>query len=66
MADGASRIAEIHAGSGYYSQSAAACFFGWSGDRAPKKVVALWPSGATSEVGVAAGAKSVVMTAPPV
>ena len=29
MADGSSQIAEIYAGSGYYSQSLAACFFGW-------------------------------------
>jgi len=63
-ADGSSRVAEVRAGSGYYSQSAAACFFGWGGERTPRRVTARWPSGATSEARVDAGASSVVMTAP--
>ena len=29
LSDGSIQVAEISAGSGYYSQSSAACFFGW-------------------------------------
>jgi hypothetical protein len=47
-ADGATRTGEVCAGSGYYSQSAAALFFGWT-DRNPlQRVRVRWPSGATT------------------
>jgi hypothetical protein len=63
-ADGSSQIAEIYAGSGYYSQSLAACFFGWGGDRPPRRIIAHWPSGERSETRIAAGAPSVVVAPP--
>jgi hypothetical protein len=48
-ADGSSQAAEIHAGSGYYSQSCAACFFGWRLENPMRRLRVRWPSGATSE-----------------
>ena len=47
-ASGAVATAEVHAGSGYASQSAPALFFG-SGEDAPVRIVVRWPDGATSE-----------------
>ena len=46
--DGTTQAGEVCAGSGYYSQSSAAVFFG-SPDRNPlRRVQVLWPSGATT------------------
>ena len=49
LADGSTQSSEICAGSGYYSQSAAACFFGWPAGSPPRRIHVRWPSGATSE-----------------
>lgn len=49
LADGSTQMAEIYAGSGYYSQSSAACFFGWIDGNPPRKVRVRWPSGNTTE-----------------
>jgi hypothetical protein len=49
LADGTSRMSEVYAGSGYYSQSAAACFFGYAEGSPPRKVVVRWPAGNMSE-----------------
>ena len=47
-ADGTAQTGEVCAGSGYYSQSTAALFFG-SADRNPlRRVRVLWPSGVTT------------------
>jgi hypothetical protein len=47
-ADGTAQTSEVCAGSGYYSQSTAALFFG-SADRNPlRRVRVQWPSGATT------------------
>jgi hypothetical protein len=47
-ADGTTEAGEVGAGSGYYSQSSAALFFG-STDRNPlRRVRVQWPSGATT------------------
>jgi hypothetical protein len=48
LADGSTRISEIHAGSGYYSQSGPSCFFGWLDANPPRKIHVRWPSGARS------------------
>jgi hypothetical protein len=46
--DGTTQAGEVCAGSGYYSQSTAAQFFGFT-DRNPlRRVRVLWPSGATT------------------
>jgi hypothetical protein len=62
--DGTSEVDEIHAGSGYYSQSAAACFFGYGEGSPPRKVVVRWPSGATSEHAVPQGSADLVLSQP--
>ncbi len=55
LADGSSETAEVCAGSGYYSQSTGACFFGYS-DSAPAVLVRVrWPLGAESETKVGVG-----------
>jgi len=47
-ADGTTRVAEIAAGSGYFSQSSAAVFFGSTAENSLKRVHVRWPSGATT------------------
>jgi hypothetical protein len=49
LADGSTQTSEVHAGSGYYSQSSAACFFGYPEENPPRRVRVRWPSGATSD-----------------
>lgn len=48
LADGSARSSEVYAGSGYYSQSAAACFFGYADANPPRSVRVRWPGGATT------------------
>ena len=52
LGDGSAQMGEVYAGSGYYSQSAAACFFGWSDRNPPRRIRVRWPSGAETEHGV--------------
>ena len=48
--DGTTQIRrEVFAGSGYYSQSTATCFFGWPDTNPPKALHVRWPSGITTE-----------------
>ncbi len=49
MSDGSEQSAEVHAGSGYFSQSAPVCFFGYTGGRTPKTLKVRRPNGAISE-----------------
>ena len=48
LADGTTQTSEVHAGSGYYSQSSAACFFGWPDSSPARQVRVRWPSGTTT------------------
>ncbi|MEO6004980.1 MAG: FG-GAP-like repeat-containing protein [Opitutus sp.] len=64
MADGRAQSAEIYAGSGYYSQSTAARFFGYETANPPKSCTVRWPNGVVSEHSIPAGAKTVVLTPP--
>ena len=61
---GPGQTAEVGAGSGYYSQSTAACFFGYPDSRAPRRVRVRWPSGVATEHDVPAGAASLDLRAP--
>jgi hypothetical protein len=45
LAGGASQVAEVHAGSGYMSQSSPSCFFGYPDATPPIRVRVRWPSG---------------------
>lgn len=49
LADGSSQCYELNAGSGYYSQSAAGCFFGYPETNPPKRLRVRWPDGAMTE-----------------
>jgi len=64
LADGSTQSSEVCAGSGYYSQSSAAGFFGYMEANPPRTVRLRWPSGATTEHPFPPGGKSVVLTAP--
>ncbi len=47
-ADGTTESGEVCAGSGYYSQSSAALFFGYTDQNPLRRVRVQWPSGATT------------------
>jgi hypothetical protein len=49
MPDGTSESSDVAAGSGYYSESGPACYFGYPEGAPPKVVRVRWPSGTTSE-----------------
>ena len=63
LSDGSTQTSEVLAGSGYYSQSTAACFFGWPDRNPPKAVHVRWPSGQLSSHQVPPG-PSLILTAP--
>ena len=54
--DGSVQTAEVQAGSGYYSQSSAACFFGYLDGRVPRRVSVRWPDTSVSTHPVETGA----------
>ncbi len=64
LTDGTTQTSEVYAGSGYYSQSSPACFFGYPNANPPKKIRVRWPSGATSEHPFQAGVSTVVLNEP--
>jgi hypothetical protein len=64
LTDGSTQTSEVYAGSGYYSQSTAACFFGYLDSNLPQKIRVRWPSGATTEQDWQRGAKTLTLAAP--
>jgi hypothetical protein len=64
FSDGSDEVDEVHAGSGYYSQSAPECFFGYSEGNPPRRITVRWPTGATSEHAFPANASTLVIPAP--
>jgi hypothetical protein len=64
FADGTAEVSEVYAGSGYYSQSTPACFFGYPEGNPPRRIRVRWPSGQSSEHDFPAGATSVILTQP--
>ena len=64
LADGSTQSGEIQAGSGYYSQSVAACFFGYPETNPPRSVRVRWPSGNVSEHPVPAQTSALKLSAP--
>ncbi len=64
LADGTMQTSEVYAGSGYYSQSTAAGFFGFPDANVPKAIRVRWPSGATTEQAFTPGAATLELTAP--
>jgi hypothetical protein len=49
LEDGSTRTAEVHAGSGYLSQSSAVLYFGLGAGGRPRALRVRWPDGATTE-----------------
>jgi hypothetical protein len=64
LRDGAAQAAEVHAGSGYYSQSTAACFFGYPDSNPPVRVRVRWPSGVATAHDVPGRPRTLVLSAP--
>ncbi len=64
LADGTTRTSEVYAGSGYFSQSTAACFFGYLPANPPRQIHVRWPSGATSTYPVSPQSSTIVLAAP--
>jgi hypothetical protein len=64
LAGGAEQAAEVHAGSGYLSQSTSACFFGYPDSNPPLRVRVRWPSGAATVHGVSGRPANLVLPAP--
>jgi len=63
--DGTSQVCEVSAGSGYASQSTAACFFGSPASNPAKRVNVRWPSGQQTGQDVPQGAAALALAAPP-
>ena len=61
LGDGTSETSEVTAGSSYYSQSTAACFFGYEQANAPKRIMVRWPKGETTTHTVAAGLQHITL-----
>jgi hypothetical protein len=64
LTDGSTQTSEVCAGSGYYSQSSPACFFGWPDSNPPKLIRVRWPNSATSEHTPPAHSGSLLLTTP--
>jgi hypothetical protein len=64
LADGTTRTGEVYAGSGYFSQSTAACFFGYMPANPPRQIHVRWPSGATSTHPIPPQSFTIVLAAP--
>jgi hypothetical protein len=64
FADGATEVSEVYAGSGYYSQSAPACYFGYPDGNPPRKIRVRWPLGQSSEHAFPAGSATVTLDQP--
>jgi hypothetical protein len=62
--DGSAQACEVYAGSGYYSQSTAACFFGYPETRPPTKIRVRWPSGLSSESTVELSSPTLTLSQP--
>ncbi len=65
LADGTLQTGEVYAGSGYFSQSTGACFFGYLPVNPPRQIRVRWPSGATSTQPVPPQSTTIVVAAPP-
>jgi len=64
LAGGTTQTSEVYAGSGYFSQSTADCFFGYMPTNAPVKIHVRWPSGATSDHPVPPQSVTIILSAP--
>ncbi len=65
LADGSTQTGEVYAGSGYYSQSSPACFFGYPDSNPPKHIRVRWPSGAATVFDGPPPSATLSLSAPP-
>jgi hypothetical protein len=63
-ADGTTQSAEVQAGSGYFTQSSATCFFGSPAGNPARQLSVRWPGGARSSAPVPARANHVTLSSP--
>lgn len=63
-ADGSMQMSEVHAGSGYFSQSSAKCFFGYPDANPPLRIRIRWPSGAMTVHEVPANTPNLIFSMP--
>ncbi len=64
LTDGSTQTGEVYAGSGYYSQSTAACFFGYPDSNPPQNIRVRWPSGVTTDHGFRPDSSTLTLSAP--
>jgi len=64
LADGSAQVGEVYAGSGYCSQSTAACFFGYPDSNPPRRARVRWPSGTATAHDVPGRSATLVLSAP--
>jgi hypothetical protein len=64
LVSGRRQVAEVYAGSSFYSQSSAACFFGYPDGERPSRVTVRWPRGKSTVQEVPAGAAILPITEP--
>jgi len=64
LADGSTEISEVCAGSGYYSQSSAACFFGYLDSNPLKQIRVRWPSRITTRYDGPPQSSTLILSAP--
>jgi hypothetical protein len=64
LADGSTQMSEVCAGSGYYSQSSAACFFGYPDANPPRQLRVRWPSGHLTARDVPPSIATLTLSAP--
>ncbi len=64
LSDGSMQTSEVYAGSGYYSQSAPACFFGYPESVSPTKIRVRWPTGTTTDYAVPPQSTTLIIPAP--
>ena len=66
LKDGTTQTSEVHAGSGYYSQSSATTFFGYPDSNPPNRIRVRWPTGAnTTHERISQVADSSPLSCPP-
>ena len=63
-ADGSTETGDVAAGSGYYSESSPACFFGYADGAPPTSIRVHWPAGATTEYPFTPNSTSLVLGPP--
>jgi len=64
LSDGSVQTSEVYAGSGYYSQSPASCYFGYPVSNPPTKIAVRWPDGLNSEYNFYSGSPKLVFDYP--